>query len=353
MYFKALTLFWVAFILQHPLTASAATILPEDSSAAAVYSYFDIEENNGEASMTTDSFKAHVKEITSGSYNILHLPDLVQAQKNGRSLPRRSIALTFDSIDRNFIKTIAPLLLKADIPFTLFISAGQIDRKSNDVSWDDIRSLAKDNLVTIGMSAYIYAHNSEFSKEALTADLNQARARIREELKLEPKLFAYPYGEYSAAYRNLIEQQGFAAAFGQQSGVASKDSDLFTLPRFTITEELSDLDRFRMTSDALPFPVSDIEPASMILKDNPPFPGFTVPAALSASDLKSMTCFASGIGKLDVTVLGKNRVELRFPKAFDDDRGRLNCTLPVKISEDGVDIRWRWLGFLYSIPGAY
>lgn len=353
MYFKALTLLSVAFILQHPHLATAATTLPEDSSAAAVYSYFDIEENDGEASMTTDSFKAQIKEITSRDYNVMRLPELVKAQKNGQVLPRRSIALTFDSVNRDFIKYTAPLLLDAELPFTVFISAGQIDQKGNDVSWDDVRALAKDNLVTIGLSAYSYDHNAGLSKEALTADINQSRARVREELKIEPTLFAYPYGEYSVAYRSIVEQQGFAAAFGQQSGVASKESDPFTLPRFTMTEDLSDLDRFRMTSDALPFPVSDVAPSSMVLKDNPPFPGFSVPAGISQADLKSMTCFASGIGKINVNLLGKNRVELRFPKGFDDDRGRLNCTLPVKVSDDGVDIRWRWLGFLYSIPGAY
>jgi hypothetical protein len=117
-----------------------------------------------------------------------------------------------------------------------------------------------------------------------------------------------------------------------------------------MTEEFADLDRFRMTSQALPLPISDLEPESMILKSNPPFPGFTVSSSIQATDLKKMTCFASGIGKLTIQLLGHNRVEIRFPKGFDDTRGRVNCTLPVPSADDPRDVRWRWLGFLYVVP---
>lgn len=350
MHFKALTLICASFLLQSLINSTSAATLPEDSSAATIYSYFDIGSTDDDASLTIESFKAQLNEITSGSYTVLPLVDLVKAQQNGQTLKRRSIALTFDRIDRNFIKTIVPLLNEAKLPFTFFISAGQLDREDAEVSWDDLRNLSDNPLATVGMTAYTYGHNISWTREKLAADLNQSKSRIREELKTEPKFFAYPYGEYSTIYHDLIDQYGFIAAFGQHSGIASKNSDLLALPRFTMTEDLSDLDRFRMTSDALPFPVRDIEPSSMLLSSNPPFPGFTADSSITQTELKTMTCFASGVGQLNVNLLGKNHVELRFPKGFDDMRGRVNCTLPVKVSDDGLDIRLRWLGFLYAVP---
>lgn len=367
MYFKDLTLsgltiFALALGLCGVKPAHAAS-LPEDVTAATIYTYFSIAATKDtddsssateQSTLSLDSFTAQLDELTSGDYTVMSLPELIQAQQAGRSLQRRTLALTFDHIDDTFITTIAPLLSDRNIPFTVFVSAGQLDQKQGGVTWDSLRKLLKQKGVTLGMTAYNYGHLAAWPKDKLAADTNQARSRIREELQADPLFFAYPYGEYSPLYREVVEQQGFAAAFGQNSGVVSKDADTLTLPRFTITEEFSDLDRLRMTTSALPFPVSDVEPESMVLSEKLPFPGFTVPAAIPASDLKSLTCFASGAGQMTINLLGHNRVELRFPHSLTDGfatwRGRINCTLPVKSADDPADVRWRWLGFLYAVP---
>ena len=107
-----------------------------------------------------------------------------------------------------------------------------------------------------------------------------------------------------------------------------------------------------MTSEVLPLPVSDVSPTSQILTVNPPVPGFTVSRDIAKSDLTKMTCFASGIGELKVQILGDSRIEVRFPKGFDDTKGRMNCTLPGPTSDLSDEPRWRWLGFLYTVPPA-
>ena len=343
MHFKLLTLFSALALMN--LTPALAGTLPEDSSAAVVYSYATIGTEDDDDALTMESFRAQMDELTSGENTVRPLADVI----SDRDQPDHSIALTFDQIDYNFVHTIAPLLLEKKLPFTLFISPGQFDA-GGKVSWDDLRYLAAKPGVTLGLTAYTYTHTGYLSAEKLAEDLNHAKARFREEFKQEAVFFAYPYGEYSPAYKALIDQHGFKAAFGQQSGVIYAGADRLALPRFTMTEDVADLDRFRMTSQALPFPVSDLEPSSSLLTVNPPFPGFTVAQAITADDLKKMTCFASGIGQLTLQRLGHNRVEIRFPRGFDDTRGRVNCTLPVPSADDPTEIRWRWLGFLYSIP---
>lgn len=365
MHFKALSHLAALFLaVLAPYPAQAG--LPEDNSAAVIYAYFSIDAGPDDGDETRDAsaatldledFRAQIMELTSGSYNVMGLPDLLRAQQSGRALPRRTVALTFDRFDETFVTAVAPYLIEAKIPFTVFVSPGQLDRRQGVAGWNDLRRLKDLPGVTIGLTAFNYGHLARWPREKLLTDLNQSRSRLREELQLEAQYYAYPYGEYSPLYRDLVEQQGFAAAFGQNSGVTHKDSDPLALPRFTITNEFSDIERLRLTSDALPLPVSDVAPVSMVVDGKPPFPGFTVPAALSASDLKSLTCFAAGAGRINVTILGKNRVELRFPAGTADGsegfvtwRGRINCTLPAKADEDGAEPRWRWLGFLFAVP---
>lgn len=344
MHFKLLTLISATALLT--ISAAHAGTLSEDSSAAVVYSYGSISDDDDD-SLTPDNFQAQLTELTSGDYTVQPLPQLLR----DHALPRRSVALSFDALDYAFIHAIAPQLLEKKLPFTVFVSPGQLDA-GGTVTWDDLRNLAGNQLVTLGLTAYSYAHTADWPLEKLTEDLNRAKARFREEFKQEAEFFAYPYGEYTPAYKSLIDQQGFKAAFGQQSGVIYAGADRLALPRFTMTDDVADLDRLRMTSQALPFPVSDLEPASPLLTVNPPFPGFTVAGAITADDLAKMTCFASGIGQLKLQKLGHNRVEIRFPRGFDDTRGRVNCTLPVYGSDDPRDVRWRWLGFLYTVPAS-
>lgn len=352
MYFKVLSLFSAAVLGFLGAPAFAAP-LPEDASSAVVYTYFTLSDRDDDVSISPDTFQAQLDEITSGDYTVMALPDILKKQRDGETLPPRTIALTFDASDDTLIREAETRLIEKNLPFTVFVSPGQLDQSAaGDLTWDDIRALGDNPLITLGLSSYAYGHIAGWSKEKLTEDMNRAKSRFREMLGKEPKLFAYPFGEYSETYAALVDQQGFTAAFGQQSGVLYPGANRLALPRFTMTEEFGDLDRFRMTSQALPFPVSEVQPATSILAANPPFPGFTVASGITGTDLGRMTCFASGLGKLSVNQLGHNRVELRFPRGFDDTRGRVNCTLPVQMSDDKNDVRYRWLGFLFSVPEA-
>ena len=106
-----------------------------------------------------------------------------------------------------------------------------------------------------------------------------------------------------------------------------------------------------MTAAALPFPVSDIQPAVSLNHTNPPLIGFTLPNSLtSSSHLSKLNCFASGMDKIKIEKLGTHRIEIRLDKPFDDSKGRLNCTLPVPSLDGTGDMRWRWLGFLFVLP---
>jgi peptidoglycan/xylan/chitin deacetylase (PgdA/CDA1 family) len=103
--------------------------------------------------------------------------------------------------------------------------------------------------------------------------------------------FAYPFGEYSLAYKQIVERQGFMAAFGQQSGVAYAGADMFALPRFSMTTPYGDIERFRMTAMALPLPAFDVSPPDPYIKNNNPEIGFTIDEGLK-NQVKAMSCFS-------------------------------------------------------------
>lgn len=339
-------------------TGAKADKLSEDLNAAVVYAYFRVGDDDRDVpGISTEDFKAQIAEMTDpeNGYNPLSLSDILKAQDNNSPLPDRSINLTFEGSDSSFIRNAFPLLEEHSIPFTLFISPGLIDQgeKINDVSvltWDDVKKIAKSDFATIGMTSYSYTRTDGKSVATLAADINHARERYREQLEQEPKFFSYPYGEYTPNFLSAISKQGFLASFGQQSGAIGKSSPRMSLPRFTMTDDFSDIERFRLTATSLPFPVADVEPSTPMIDSNPPHPGFTAAADIPVADLKKIKCFASGVSKIDIQTIGTRRFEIRFANGFEDSKGRLNCTLPAPPIDGSDDPRWRWLGFQFTVP---
>lgn len=341
-----------------PLSVAKASTIPEDSNSAVVYAYFRVgDDDRAVPGILAADFKKQIDEIINvdAPYHPTPIGDILKAQNNNTSLPPKTIALTFEGSDSSFLRNAFPLLQKHKIPFTLFISAGLIDQaeQSGDTSvltWDNLRQIATSGLATIGTTSYAYDHIDGKTTEELTADINRARERFRTELHQEPLYFSYPFGETTPEYLNVISKQGFVASFGQQSGAVGKLNPRNSLPRFTVIDNFADIERFKMTALTLPFPTTDIEPSTTLITTNPPHPGFTVGPGIPDADLKNMKCFASGIDKLDIQKIGARHFEIRFSNGFEDSKGRLNCTLPAPPLDGTDEPRWRWLGFLFSIP---
>ncbi len=343
-----------AMVLLTSSTARAQTPLPADEQSAVIFTYHHIDDDLAtSANLDKEHFEAQIAEMKSRNYHVLPLPKIVEALKAGEKLPDPAIAITFDGSDSNTLAYATPLLLKAGLPFTVFVATDLADAGSSQYpNWNELRKLARNSLVTIGLHPASYQKLYDKDPAEIRRQLNKAVARYREELNAEPTLFAYPFGEYSAAYKQIVERQGFKAAFGQQSGVAYAGADMFTLPRFSMTEPYGSIERFRLTALALPLPATDVSPRDPYVQDGGPEIGFTIDPALK-NQIKAMSCFSSTSEKAKLQVLGGNRVEIRLEKPFEDERGRINCTMPGPIDEASEQPRWRWFGMMLTIPVTY
>lgn len=291
-----------------------------------------------------DQFEAHLKELTSGRYNVVPLADIVKAFQTGQSLPDRTVAITVDDAYRSLYTEGWPRFKALKLPITVFIETEAIDRSpAGFLTWDQLRDMARDG-ATIGSQTVTHPHMPDLTPTAVESELRQSRLRIEQEIGVAPTLFAYPYGEASTAVIDATRAAGFIAAFGQHSGVAYASHPPFYQPRFAFNETFGNIDRFRMAVNALPLRATDITPANPTLGANPPAFGFTVES--TTPNLRALNCFVSHInGPAKIERLGDNRIEVRIDKPFPQSRGRFNCTVPA---EEG---RFRWLGMQYYVPG--
>jgi peptidoglycan/xylan/chitin deacetylase (PgdA/CDA1 family) len=329
--------------------ATVAKAAEYDDKSAVIFAYFAVgNDDSPSSSIRTEQFAQQIAELTSGDYNILPLPRIVDAFIAGKTLPPRTVAITFDGADQSILRDAVPLLEDRDLPFTVFIPADRIESdKPPFMNWGDLRRLKRTGLASFGLHPASYSRLADSDADEIKRQINNSLALIRKELDVTPALFAYPYGEYDERYKKVVKALGFKAAFGQQSGVAWSGDDRYALPRFTLTERYADMDRFTMTANALPLPATDISPEDPHLKSLTPSIGFTVPEDMAKS-LKSLSCFSSTEEKPELQILG-SRVEIRMNKPFHEDRPRINCTMPVA-GGAAEEPRFRWLGMMYTVP---
>ncbi len=338
--FAAAIPFGVAMAGQLGSTVSAQV---SDSAVVVMYHRFG-ESDLPSTNIRLEQFEAHIKELTSGPFSVMGLPQIISTLRNDKLLPDRVVAITIDDAFRSVYTEAWPRLRAAKLPVTLFVSTDDVDRNSKAyMTWDQIREL-KAAGVTIGnhTASHLSMVNATSTQNA--KELLRSNARFRAELGSVPRLFAYPFGEYGLKLRKLIINTGFTAAFGQHSGVLHKDADKFFLPRFSMNEAYGGVARFRLAVNALPLPVRDVMPADPLLTktNNPPFFGFTV-FGKAINRLSKLKCYAAQ-GRARTDRLGRSRIEVRFERPFPVGRARINCTMPASKG------RWRWYGMQFYTP---
>lgn len=323
-----------------PMPVAAAETKP--SAVVVMYHRFG-ESRHPSTNISLEQFEAHIKELQSGKYRVMGLPEIIDAVRKGKPLPDRTVGLSVDDAFLSLYREAWPRLKKAGLPFTLFIVTEPLDRGSSDyMSWDQIKELAAGG-VTIGSQTESHPHMPAVSRQRNLAELERSNRRIKEMLGKRPDLIAYPYGESSLEVQEVAKQSGFIAGFGQHSGVIGSDGNMFDLPRFAMNEDYGDMGRFRLAVNALPLPVTDVTPADPLVgAANPPAMGFTVAGTIKG--LGRLSCFMSHEGRARLERLGERRFEVRVAKAFPKGRTRLNCTMPAE------DSRWRWFGRQFYIP---
>lgn len=347
--FFCLTVFGVILMIG-PVGQGTASTRSADRTAAVILAYQQVDEPIYPAgNISSEQFSRHIAELTGGDYNILPLDRIVAALRGGDPLPDRTVAITFNGGYKSALQNAIPLLLARDLPFTVFFAPEQAALNSPQyMSWDELRRLARNPLVTLGLHSASYTRLAGEDDAEIRRQVNNALTLTRKELRRTPSFFAYPFGEYSLAYRNIIAESGFQAAFGQQSGAAHPGADPFALPRFALTENYADTERFRMVASALPLPVGDIVPDDPYIRnENPPLFGFTLGDGINPA---ALGCFVTEHGQIELQTLGNNRFELRAPAPFGDERVRMNCTVPVSSGSGAEEeMRWRWFGLLLAL----
>ena len=188
-----------------------------------------------------DVFLEQIQLIKDLNYAFIHPNDF--QKKFEVSKKQKKILLTIDDAFQSFYEVAWPILKKNKIPFVLFVSTEPIGNPGY-MTWEQIKEIQKEKFSIIGHHSHSHEYLIEKSNQEFIEDIEQANIIFQDKIGYIPKLFSYPFGEYSDFMRNYISKN-FDFAFGQHSGVIDLNKEKFQLPRFPINENYGEIERFK------------------------------------------------------------------------------------------------------------
>lgn len=288
-------------------------------------------------SIAPEKFAEHLAYLYR-HYTVVDLFDAIKALRAGNSLPDKAVAITFDDGFDNILLNAHPLLQKYNFPYTIFINPQRIDKDRNQLTWDEVKQMAQENVRFANHTLdHLHLlnreyHNGEKESDAqwltrIMYNIDQAETLIETQLGYSLQFLAYPYGEFDTFLAQHLEQQGYIG-FAQHSGAVFSGSNFSALPRFPAAGRYANINTLKVKLNSLAMPVLDTNIHSPVVSEEG-FPS-TLKLTVAAADLNmnAMNCFFQGHLQDKKTI--ENLVEVSLPESFPLGRSRMNCTAPSK-----------------------
>lgn len=331
------------------LLSSLLTTIAHAKSSAVILMYHHFgDDTPASTSVKIDQFEAHLDYLRQNNFNVWPLSKLVQHWQADQAVPDKTVVLTADDAYKSVYTEAYPRLKKLGWSLTTFVNSEPIDKRfGNFMSWDQMREMQADGFEFANHShthSKMRPLNDETNQKMLERVRNEltiTQKRLQDELgeqtNQNPKLFAYPYGEYSESAANLIADMGYVSV-AQVSGAVDKHSDLRALNRFPMAVNFAKIDDFALKVNTLPLPIKHQSPSDPIIQTNPP----ELMIQLS-QPVKQLNCFTSLGQPLTINWQTDTQFMMKAKQTLKPPRDRYACTAPAGQG------RWYWFGQLWII----
>ena len=304
-------------------------------------------------SISPTDFRAHLEYLRDNDFNVIGLDTLIEALRNGRPVPDRAVAITFDDGYSSIYSEAFPMLQSFGYPFTLFLSTDPINRsQANYMSWEQVREMSDAGVV---IANHMIEHPYMLTRQEGETDQRWLERQRVEILTAEETItsqtgqshhyLAYPYGEFDPAIKALLGELNFVG-LAQNSGAVGYNSDFLALPRYPLASIYADLDSARTKLDTKAFNVSLVSPASPVTKVRNP--SVTLKFGPGDYNLEQIGCFANSQA-IPMTWLDKESglVKLIPDQEYSGRRWRYICTAP-----DPQSRRYYWYSVQWIKPDS-
>jgi peptidoglycan/xylan/chitin deacetylase (PgdA/CDA1 family) len=197
-------------------------LVPQESRGITILAYHLVGAGTqSPVDLPIDVFRAQLHELKE-HVHLLSLTDAVDRLEAGDESSRPAVVITFDDGFDNFRTHAWPILRHLELPCTLYVPTGFIEGLTRTpltgaeglppISWDALRDLSSDPLLTIGSHSWAHADMRTLPADELRSDLRRSRAILEHRTGRTVDHFCYPQAKWSrrverevgATYRTAV-----------------------------------------------------------------------------------------------------------------------------------------------------
>ena len=115
----------------------------------------------------------------------------------------RKLLITIDDGFLSFYNNAWPILKKNKIPFILFVSTREVGNYGY-MNWEQIQEISNYPFVEIGNHSHSHEYLVDEELAVIKKDLLTSKELFKKKLKKNSIFFSYPFGEYSLAFKNIL-----------------------------------------------------------------------------------------------------------------------------------------------------
>ena len=241
-----------------------------------------------ELHVTKATFERHCRLIADACHPI-SLADLRDARAGTRSLPPRSVVITFDDGYRGVADFALPILERYGIPAVVFVcvapvlngrhfwfdamyrregeaavlrarslpyaewrsltesieTTAEVHETHRPLTPSELRRLAASPLIEIGAHTITHPTLARAPIDDQRREIAEGSSALERALGRRVTAFAYPYGslsDYTSQTVGLVREAGFDLAFATSVAFAAPECDPLQIPRFTMLDSVGDVE---------------------------------------------------------------------------------------------------------------
>jgi len=183
--------------------------------------------------VSPDKFEDEIRLLHNWAYTPITTTMLVNAIKNGTSLPPRPIILTFDDANEDNYTNAFPIMKKYGMTGMLYLPYDYIGG-TGYLTVDQIKEMAAAGW-EVGSHSLTHPNLMVLEPARLRAEIVDSRKKLQALFKVPILTFAYPFGDVGSASIDYVKFAGYIAAMGATGFTADQGSgNLYVLQRSEI-----------------------------------------------------------------------------------------------------------------------
>jgi len=176
--------------------------------------YHKVSEHQTDAlTIGTESLNLHFTYLKEKGYNTIFFSEFRKILLEGKTLPSKTVILTFDDAYQNFRELVLPMLKRFGFKACVFVPVAYMGKtnswdKGNDriMSPEELNQISDSGLVEIGLHSFLHRSYGDLALSDMEEDLKNCFSTLSFYHIPYSRVLAYPYGGYPKKDPSLKSQ---------------------------------------------------------------------------------------------------------------------------------------------------